>query len=574
MSDQMPPDEHLPPEGQPSAGLSPAPGGETVAAPPPVAPPGRKRGAAVALVVAFALVVAGSAGAFAYFKFRGAPGAVLDKVPAGADAVMVAHLDPAASQKANLFRMTAKLPDLGSREQLTQKFNDMVDQALEGTGLAHDDFGWIGGEIGGYANFGAGAPTYGVVLAVDDEGAALAALQQIRDQETGTTYTSTSISGVEVWVPSTPGLPATAVFDGVAVVTSDENAMRSVIDTANGASSIEDDATFQGVLDRLPEDNLGFDYVNIHDLVSLLGSIPAGMIPNMPSMAQFEAFQAAGVSVTAEPDGLAIDSVLTTDPSKLTQAARVALAASTKPNLLLPLVPADAFAVIAANSGAAGDQGLSDALDQIGQIDPSTAQAIRKFHVADFLGHLTGDAALQVGPGTGLLPVSGTVIVGIDDADAVSAWIDRYMPLLLRQADLPEGTNIKLTMTDHDGVTITSLVGALPASIAWGVLDHALVVGLSPADVAKAIDLSNGGGGGITSAPGYTAAIAKVPGTASVLYVDVQGILFAVKGIIPSGAYQAFLDGGGRDLEPIQAIVAGTTGDENGTTSRLLIEIP
>ncbi len=139
MSDQMPPDAHVPPpEGPPSTALPPMPGGEAV--PPPEAPPvRRKRGAIVAFVVALALVVVGSAGALAYFKMRGAEGAVLDKVPANADVVFVAHLDPAASQKANLFRMTAKFPDLGSREELTQRFNEMIDQALGGSGFSHDD---------------------------------------------------------------------------------------------------------------------------------------------------------------------------------------------------------------------------------------------------------------------------------------------------------------------------------------------------------------------------------------------------------------------------------------------------
>ena len=568
MSDQMPPDEHLPPEGQPSADLPPVPGDETLATP----PPRRKRGAIVALVVALALVVAGSAAAFAYFKLRGAPGAVLDKVPAGADVVMVAHLDPAASQKANLFRMTSKLPDLGSREELTQKFNEMVDQALEGSGLTHDDFGWIGGEVGGFANLSVGMPTYAVVLAVDDEGAAKAALQQIRDQELGAQYTSTAISGVEVWVPAASSLPATAVFDGVAVVASDENTMRSVIDTANGASSIEDDPVFQGVMDRLPDDNLGIEYVNVHELIGLINSIPAGMIPNAPSMDELAAFEGAGISVTAEPDGLAIDTAVTTDPSKLTQAQREALTAGTDPNPLLSLVPADAYAVLAANSGAAGDQGLSDALDQIGQMDPAAAQAIRRFHVNDLLSHLTGDVSVQVAPGSGMLPVSGTALVGIDDADAVSAWLDRYVPLLLEQGDLP-GTSVTLTTEKHDGVTITSVAGA-PTPLAWAVLDHALVVGLSPADVAKAIDLDHGGSGGITSDPGYTSAVAKVPGTATVLYVDVEGVLSTMKGFLPAEEYQAFLDNGGRDIEPIQDIVAGGTTDENGSTVRILIEIP
>src|SRR4029079_6520527 len=185
MSDQTPPEDPTPPPpGMPLGGLPPAPGEPAAAAPPETPAPKRKRGAIVAVVVAFALVLVFSAGAFAYFKLRGGPGVVLDMVPANADVVFVAHLAPAASQKANLFRMTEKFPDLGSREELTQRFNELVDQALSGSGLTHDDLGWIGGEAGGFVDVGVGAPTYGLIVSVDDERAANAALQRIRDEET------------------------------------------------------------------------------------------------------------------------------------------------------------------------------------------------------------------------------------------------------------------------------------------------------------------------------------------------------------------------------------------------------
>ena len=585
MSDQMPPDEHVPPpEGPPSTALPPVPGGE---APPVAAPPARrKRGAIVAIVVALALVVVGSVGALGYFKMRGAKGAVLDKVPANADVVFVAHLDPAASQKANLFRMTAKFPDLGSREQLTQRFNELVDEAFAGSGFSHDDLDWIGGEAGGFVDIGAGAPSYAAVIAVDDEDAANAALRTLRETNTsGTTFTTTTISGVDVSVASSPDEPTTAVFDGVAVVASDENAMRSVIDTAQGASSVQDDAVFQDVMNRLPDDNLGFVFVNVHELLSLLGSIPAGLVPTMPSTAQFEGLEGVGFSAAAEPDGLAIDSVVTTDPSKLSQAQRDALAAGAQPNSLLPLTPADSYAVVAvggvaSNAGMSPAAAINNALDQIAQVDESAAKELHRLHVDDLLKHFTGDAAVQVAAGTGLLPVGGTVAVGIDDADAVSAWLDRYVPILLSQG--PGGPGITLASEEHDGVKITTLSGN-PGSfredaplqpISWAVLDDALVVGLSPADVAKVIDLAHGNGDAITTDPGYIAATADVPGTNSVLYVDVQAILSAVKGFLPADQYQEFLDQGGSDLEPIEVVVAGGTSDERASTTRLLIKIP
>jgi hypothetical protein len=54
----------------------------------------------------------------------------------------------------------------------------------------------------------------------------------------------------------------------------------------------------------------------------------------------------------------------------------------------------------------------------------------------------------------------------------------------------------------------------------------------------------------------------------------VQAVLSAVKRFVPPDAYQSFLDAGGRDVEPIDVIVAGGDTDENGSTARILIRVP
>jgi hypothetical protein len=47
-----------------------------------------------------------------------------------------------------------------------------------------------------------------------------------------------------------------------------------------------------------------------------------------------------------------------------------------------------------------------------------------------------------------------------------------------------------------------------------------------------------------------------------------------VQGLLPPQEYQKFLEQGGRNIQPIEAVVAGSTSDENATTARLLIKIP
>ncbi len=559
MSDQRPPQE-------PPASVPPPPAPDATQ---PIAPlttrEPRSRAATIALLVAAAVVLLGVVGASAaYFLLRGSPEAVLTKVPSGADFVAVAHLDPAASQKMNLFRMAEKFPDIGSEEQLTQKVDGMLDDALSGSGLTHEDLGWVGGEVGGYADVGAGSPSYAVMIASDDNGAASAALQKTRDTS-GTTYTSSTMDGVEVWSPASSDQPTEAILDDTVVLASSPEAMQAVITTSNGATTIQDDATFTGVMDELPDDNLGFVYVNVGSIASLVDLIP-GQTSGLTS--QLDAYKGAAFSISAESNGLAIDSAVTTDPSKLTAAQREALGSG--PNPLLALAPADAYAVVTSSGiGSA----LEDSVTQFAQLGPGPARTIERLGLIGpngVLQHLTGDLGLQVGPEpSGLLPVGGTVMIGINDATAVQSWLDRHVPGLLAEAG-PGFVSGSLRTEDYQGVKITYA----PTSVAWGVVDRALVVGASVKSVEQAVDLSQGNGSSITSNGDFTSATDGLPGTQTLLYVDVSGILTAVQGFLPDDVYQQFLENSGKNLQPIKAVVAGSSSTETVSTYRLFIEVP
>ena len=549
------------PPGQPATPVLPSEGGAGPSKP-------RSKAVTIALLAGAAVLVIGVVGAAAaYFMLRGATEAVLNKVPSGAGAVVVAHLDPAASQKMNLLRMASKFPDLGSQQDLTQRVNGMLDDALSGSGLTRDDLNWVGGEVGGYATVNGAAPEFGVLIASDDDAAASAALQKYRDASSDT-YTQTTVDGVTVWSAASADGGEMAIVDGTVVLTSDEHAMQAVIQTDQGASSIQDDETFTTVMDQLPDDNLGFAYVNIQGLTSLASLVPGGL---GGADAQFAAYQAAAYSISAESDGLAIDGATTTDPSKLTDAQRATLGSG--PNPLLSLTPANAYAVLA-TSGIG--KAIADSVTQLAQLGPGPARMIERLGLIGpdgVLQHLTGDVGVEVGPGQGVLPVGGTVMVGVDDAGAVQSWLDTHLPVLLARAGVPGLSARALKTEDYQGVKIT--YSAVPTTpIAWGVVNGALVVGLSPNAVEQAVDLSQGTGSSITSNASFSSATEGLPGTQMLLYVDVNGILTAVQGILPNDAYQQFLDEGGKNLQPIKAVVGGGANTDTVQTYRLIIEIP
>src|SRR3954454_5724249 len=116
----------------------------------------------------------------------------------------------------------------------------MLDDALSGSGLTHEDLGWVGGEIGGYITINGAAPSYDRLVASDDDGAASAALQTFRDGS-GATYTQAAVDGVPGGPRTSTAAPAMAIVDRTVVLASDQVAMRALIQTDHGASSIEED---------------------------------------------------------------------------------------------------------------------------------------------------------------------------------------------------------------------------------------------------------------------------------------------------------------------------------------------
>jgi hypothetical protein len=321
---------------------------------------------------------------------------------------------------------------------------------------------------------------------------------------------------------------------------------------------------------ELPQSNLGMLYVNMAEVGRLLDSL--GSAGLMTGTEQLQAAQAVGMTVSATDDGLQVDGATTTDPSKLTQEQRDQLAGADEPNPLLDMVPSDAYAVLASSGVTSG---LQSSIEQIAQIDPTTARQIERLDLLGpdgLLTHLSGDVGLQVGPGAGLLPVNGSVMVGVDDADATEAWLTAHLPKLLKGT--PAG-GIDWQTEDYHGTTIHSsdpLSGSVP--VAWGITDRALVVGLTAASVEQAVDLASGTGETIASSPAYQSVASRLPGTNSVMYIDVQQVLAAVKTFMPAAQFQEFERKGAANVEPITVVAAGSRSDENGSRSTLLIEVP
>ena len=549
------------------------------------APAASRRGLKIAgIALAMVLVLAGAAGAAGFMLLRGSGEAILGRVPASADVVVTANLDPAASQKMNLLRIASRFPALGGPDELQQQLNQSLDDLLRDVGMTHEDVQWVGSEVGLYVDVKSAQDTsYAALIATDDESAAVASLQKFRAglENQGTTFHTSDHDGVEITVPATAVYPSFAIVDGVVVMGSDEGAVSAVIDTAHGGPAIVDDPTFQRVSGALPQSRLGVAFVDTAQLLGTFGDVlgAAGLTTGVTSL---DALDGAGLSVSAESDGLALDTVMMYDDAKLSDVQRQTLSAADHPNPLMDLVPDDALGMYAVEH-------LDAAIaDQVGRISASGPQADEEFKRLGLTGagglvsQLTGDVAAAARPEAGTIPVGGVLMFGTNDPGATSRWLDdtlQSLPLGASGASCSfEGTcrvthqTVRWSTEDHGGIPVTFASSGAALPVAYAVVGDVAVLGSSRSQVEHVIDVKTGGGA-ISADPRFTSATSSVPTDDGVLYLDVPAIVAVIRGQFPPAEAASF-DEIGRSLKPIEAVVAGTKNEPDIQRTRLFIRIP
>lgn len=548
---------------------------------PPAAP---RRGLKIAgIALATVLVLAGAAGAAGFMLLRGSGEVILDKIPASADVVVTANLDPAASQKVNLLRMASKFPALGGQDGLQQRLNETLDDLLRDVGMTHDDVRWVGSEVGLYVDVkSAQETTYAALIATDDEAAAASSLQKFRAglESKGASFHVSDHDGVEVTVSASPEHPSFAIVDGVVVLGSDEGAVSAVIDTAHGGSAIADDPAFQRVSGALPQSRLGIAFVNTGQLLGTFGDVlgAAGLTTGVTSL---DALDGAGISVSAESDGLALDTVMMYDDAKLSDVQKRTLSAADHPNQLIDLIPDDALGMYAVEHL---DAAITDQVDRISSSDPQADEEFRRLGLTGsggLLSQLTGDVAAAASPEAGPVPVGGVLMFGTKDPDATSKWLDTTLQSLPLGAGgvscsfegtCLSGESVRWVTEEHSGIPVTyASDAAFP--VAYAVIGDVAVLGSSRSQIVSVIDVQRGGGA-ISGDPRFTSATASVPTDDGVLYLDVPAIVAVVRGQLPPAEAASFDNQVGEALKPIQAVVAGTKNEPDIQRTRLFIRIP
>ena len=540
------------------------PSGEAGSSPEP--PPGpRKR--RTALIVGVALVAAlGATGAAAMRLMAGSDAKLLERIPASADAAFSVYLDPAAGQKVNLLRMVTAFPDVGNEQKLRDRVNEALDEGLAELGLSHRDLDWVGSQVAGYIDVQAGIdePTGALMVAVDDEQGASAAVDAFvkAAEDRGETITVEDHDGVSVYVSDQEGGGALAMADGMIVVASSGDVIDDLV-SIEADGSLAASSMFTDTMVELPEEHLAMAYANVEEIMGALeGSMMAasGMTADQLNA---EGFQGVGLTVSAEPDGFAIDSFAGVDASQLSDEQRELLG-SDHTNELIDLVAADAFGVAAQSRL---DMTFAEQLEDMAAQDPTVAAELERLGVTGpggLISILGPDMALEVTRGSAL-PVEGALMLSTTDPEAMRDLMDRWA----REIGGAIGSGGSWADGEHAGVSFVYLDGPAEFPVAYGVIDDVAAVASSPDEMVQIIERSQGGGRSIASDPTYTDAVGRVPHDDGVLFVNVSDIVAFVREQMGAQAGEE-LDA----VDPITTVSAGTSMDPDGWRQSLFVEIP
>jgi hypothetical protein len=565
------------------------------------------------LIPAAAVLALGAVSAAAVLLLVKPNGAVEKMVPATADVIAVANLDPSVTQKVNLLRAVHSFPDYKTDKAITDKFDEVLKDS--GLSFSGDIQPWLGSEIGASVRLnlksaadGSTADSPAAFYAVSrDDTKARAMLAKLRASKWAKNYRwkDETYNGITISVGTptdTSGKTgAYSIVDHVMVLATSSALIHEIIDSDQGrAPRLVDSSDYKATLAGLPSDRLGLVYVNGKSVVGNvkkdLATTPALGLA-LKNVNDLDALQGIGATLSANGDGLLTDVLVKVDQSKLSPATREALAHAGRADTLVSWIPKASDAFLSITSINKTIQTLLDQSGNTASVKAGT-DAIGLTGPAGVLPHLTGDAGLEVSFGQNGLP-AGAILLGTDDARTMNAFFAKLLALAEGAAGSSFGGSgagsggsasgvavtppaSQFTKATYRGVVITSwaspLLGQLGAGEtfipSYAVLDGMGILASTPAEVKAIIDAHKGGATIASDASYKTASAASLTKPSAIVYVDVGRLLGAIRQS-PLGS-QAGLGSSstlGANVDPFKAVIVTAASQADRATERFFVII-
>ncbi|MEX0710396.1 MAG: DUF3352 domain-containing protein [Chloroflexota bacterium] len=460
--------------------------------------------------------------------FAASPDRAARAVPASAAVYLNIYLQPSAGQKMNLFGLIGRVPGFRDPATLEQKIHDITQRVLGDLGLDYtaDVRPWLGNQVAVAISPGdaaSGGPHLLLLASVRDPVAARAAAPDVIGGE-ATTFGPEPYRGIDTMIGETVSF---AVLDDLLVVADTRRGLRAALDAdADVAPSLADARAFAEAMRKLPADHLASIYVDLRRVVSLDGDAPVG------------GYATAALALVAEPDGVHLDGDVPFDEAEAGADAGEAFALGADPAQLPGWMPADTRAEVSVF-------GLAQSiLDLEGQLTADAAFA----PAAEALNQLRALAAVGLGINLDrdLLPLfDGEAAIAVQGLEASGPTGQ----LLLRPSD-PVDLESRLTRMRNElaergssvdtrvvrGVPITTIEIPEVASLAYGIVDGVVVIGLDAGAVAAAV-AARLDDATLAAVERYTAPFALIGTHAgNELWVNLSGLLDASPDFIDPGS--------------------------------------
>jgi hypothetical protein len=473
------------------------------------------------------LVVLGAAVIAVYLLFfAGVTDRAARAAPGDTAVYVSAYLQPSAGQQMELFGLIGRLRGFGDPAALEQKIDEIAQRLLGEAGIDYlaDVRPWLGGQIALAASPGGDDSPPGMLLlaAVKDAAAARNGVPRLF-ANSGNEFTRDTIRGVEVMLGDGSSY---AILDDLLIVANTPERLRAALEAdANVASSLADTPAFTAAMRELDPDRLASIYVDLPRAVGLGEEQLVG------------GFGSAAVAITATDDGLRLDGLAPFSAGAASEEAREAFEMGDQESTLADWMPRSASAEAVVFGVAQSLQDLEASLDQAEGFGPAV-DALNQLRVIaafglginvnrDLLPLLDGESAVALraidadGP-------HGELLLRPRDLDAAQGALDRMTDALADRGS-------RVTTSEAAGTTITTVAVPQIGTVAFGVLDGVVVMGLESGEVAAALE-AHFAGETLASDDRYTAPFVLVDAhTGNEFWADVPSLADALAGIFDPG---------------------------------------
>ena len=447
------------------------------------------------------------------------------------------YLTPSTGQQMRLADLLTKLPGFSDRNALGTKIDELAQRFLGDTGLDYraDVKPWLGDEVAlAVIAEGTGSgSTNGtlVIAAVRDEPAARAAVARIVQKANGTTSSET-YNGVAVTVArgSAGQAGSFAILEGMLLAGSDQATLHAAIDAAQGrAASLADTDAFRRATQALPTDRLALAYLDIS------GAATAGGQSALAS-----GYHGAALALVARSDGLQMTGRAPFDAASADASARANFALGGEPAGLPSWMPASTHAelvffgarqtfdaVVAQLGSTPGGEQAQQTLTQLRALAALGLGIDLDRDLLPLFDHEAAVAVQELGSTT----LHGQVLVRPSDG---AAGVDA----LKRITESLRGRGSEVTEQQVAGTSVTTLAVPQVGRVAWAAQDGVILLGLTPEDVAAALE-AHASDATLGAAAGYRSTFEIAGGHGgNEIYLDSAGALPWLEGVVnlPSDA--------------------------------------